>query len=78
MTRKDMIKAMGSINLSSRAKRLEATTLAIGFIELIREAEKANIGRFLENFRNGYAFVKAYESFDIMTDAIIALRDAYY
>ena len=53
-------------------------TIAIGFIELIHEAEKANIGRFLENFRNGYAFVKAYESFDIMTDAIIALRDAYY
>jgi len=78
MAKKDLAILIASIDVSSREKRRQATSIAIGLLEHICAAEEANIGRFPENFQDGYAFAKAEESFEIISDVIAGLGDAYY
>jgi len=78
MTKKVISRAIGAINVSSRAKRMQAISIAINLLEKIRAAEEENIDRFPVNLRFGYAFAKAGDSLDFITDAIIDLKDAYY
>ncbi|MDR0491854.1 MAG: hypothetical protein LBH28_11490 [Oscillospiraceae bacterium] len=78
MTKKEISRAIGAIDVSSRSKRLQAVSIVIDLLEKIRVAEEENIDRFPANLRFGYAFVKAGDSLEFITDAIIGLRDAYY
>jgi len=78
MTKKDLTNLMATIDVSSRSKRRQATSLALGLLEHIRAAEEANIGRFPENFQDGHAFANAEESHEVVSDAIVALEYAYH
>jgi len=77
MTKKDLTNLMASIDVSSRAKRRQATLIALGLLEHIRAAEEANIGRFPENFQDGHAFSNAEESLEVVSDVMVALEYAY-
>ena len=78
MTKKDMITMVDSIDVSTRAKRRKATSFAIAMLEQIRAAEETNIDRFPENLQCGYAYAKAGDSLEVISDAIADLEDAYY
>ena len=65
------------IDLSSRANRRKTVALVIDLLERVRLAEDANIERFPDNLQNSDAFANAEFSLDVITDAIIALGDAY-
>jgi len=78
MTKKDMTTMVESIDVSTRAKRRKATSFAIAMLEQIRAAEETNIDRFPENLQCGYAFAKAGDSLEVISDAIADLEDAYY
>ena len=78
MTKKEITKAISTIDVSSCIKRMQACFIAIDLLERIRVAEEENIDRFPVSLRFGYAFAKAGDSLELITDAIFGLRDAYY
>jgi hypothetical protein len=77
MSTKDLSMMIGSIDVSTRAKRRQATSFAIDLLEHIRAAEEANIDRFPVNFQDGYAYANAGDSLEVITDAIAELESAY-
>ena len=66
-----------SLDLSTRAKRKHAASLALELVGYICSVEWDNLGRFPINLRNGSAFAKADYSFDCLVDAVVRLDDAY-
>jgi len=68
---------INSINVSTRAKRRQATSTAIALLERIRSAEEASMNRIPENFQFGETFANADYSNDVVITAINLLSDAY-
>ena len=69
--------SLNAIDLSTRAKRRCAAALAIDFLERIRLAEEASLGRFPANLQDGDAYTNAEYSLEVITDAIVCFGDAY-
>ena len=65
------------IDVSTRQKRRNATSLAIGLLERIRFAEEASLERFPTNLQDGDAYANAEYSLEVLVDAIVNLSDAY-
>jgi len=67
-----------SLDLSTRAKRKHAASLALDLVGYICSAEWDNLGRFPHNLRFSRAFAKADYSYDCLVDVVVRLDDAYH
>jgi hypothetical protein len=72
----NMKKPIG-LDVSSRAARRRAMSLLLVELERVMRAEEAYMERVPENFRCGETYESAEYTVDILTDAIIALGDAF-
>jgi hypothetical protein len=68
---------LGSVDLSTRAKRRRAASLAVCLLKRIRLAEEESMGRIPANLQGCEAYSNADLSVDAIIDAVAALEDAY-
>ena len=65
------------LDISSRPKRRRAVSLIINELSRIRDLEESYRDRIPDNLADGDAAAAADDSIDLVSDAIIALQDAY-
>lgn len=67
-----------NIDVSTRKKRRKAIDLIVEMLDIVHYAEALSLMRIPKNLRVGKAYANSHHSEDILEDAIIILRDAYY